>query len=121
MTAKLTVDDKSLDLDIVEGTEQERGLDIGKLRAETGIVALDPGFVNTGSCQSAITFIDGPQGVLLHRGYSIEDLAAHSTYLELCFLLLNGNLPDGDQMASFERAVKGQWMLHEKLKNFFLG
>jgi len=120
----VTSDDGELieiDLPVLVPTMGPPVIDVRTLYARTGLFTHDPGFTATSSCESAITYIDGPKGVLLHRGYSIEDLAAHSTYLELCFLLLNGNLPDSEQMSAFERAVKGQWMLHEKLKNFFLG
>ncbi|MBS0000666.1 MAG: citrate (Si)-synthase, partial [Cyclobacteriaceae bacterium] len=91
--AELHVDGKIYQLPIVAGTEDERGLDISKLRAESGLITLDTGFKNTGSTQSAITFLDGEKGILRYRGYPIEQLAEQSTFLEVAYLLIYGQLP----------------------------
>ena len=90
--AKLEVDGKALEMPIIRGTENELGLDIGRLRRETSCVTLDEGYVNTGSTTSAITFLNGEEGVLRYRGYPIEQLAAHSEYMEVCYRLLYGEL-----------------------------
>ncbi|MEQ9168222.1 MAG: citrate/2-methylcitrate synthase, partial [Fulvivirga sp.] len=87
-TAEIKFEDKSYSLPIVEGTENELGIDIAKLRAESGLITLDPGFKNTGSTESAITFLDGEKGILRYRGYSIEELAEKSTFLEVSYLLI---------------------------------
>src|SRR5688572_19740156 len=91
--AKLTAGDKSIELPVVVGTEEERALDISKLRAATGYITLDEGYVNTGSTTSAITFLDGEEGVLRYRGYSIEELAEHADFIEISYLLMHGELP----------------------------
>ena len=93
-TAKFIIDGKEYEFPVIEGTEGERAIDISKLRAQTGYITMDPGYANTGSCQSSITFIDGEKGQLLYRGYSIDKLAENCTFLETCFLLLYGDLPD---------------------------
>src|SRR5690242_2904590 len=97
-SATLTVGDKRIDLPIVVGTENEVGIDIGKLRAETGAITLDPGFGNTGACESAITFIDGDAGVLRYRGIPIEQLAEKSSFIEVAWLLIFGRLPKKDEI-----------------------
>ncbi|MBL4824124.1 MAG: citrate (Si)-synthase, partial [SAR324 cluster bacterium] len=97
--AKLSLPDgQSLELPVLSGTENEKAIDISKLRAETGYITLDPGFVNTGSCESAITFLDGEKGILQFRGYPIEQLAAESTFLEVAYLLIHGELPNKTQL-----------------------
>lgn len=111
----------TLDLPAVPATEGESGLDVSKLLSTTGDVAYDPGFVNTASCTSAITFIDGDQGILRYRGYPIEQLASQSTYLEVAHLLIYGELPTVDELASFTGWIGKHTMLHEKLKRFFEG
>ena len=93
-TAKLEVNQKSVDLPLIKGSEGEIGIDISKLRSQTNVITLDPGFVNTGSCESGITFLDGEKGVLRYRGYPIEQLAAKSNFLEVSYLLIYGELPD---------------------------
>ena len=92
-TAKLDIDGKVLELPVVEGTEQERGLDISNLRSATGYITLDDGYGNTGSCQSAVTFIDGDKGILRYRGIPIEELAEKSNFVETAYLLIYGHLP----------------------------
>lgn len=110
-----------LPLHTVEGTEQPNGLDIGKLLATTGEVTYDPGFANTASCSSAITFIDGAAGILRYRGYPIAELAASSTFLETSYLLIYGELPSTDQLEQFTDQIKNHTLLHEDLKSFFSG
>ncbi|MFM9134321.1 MAG: citrate synthase [bacterium] len=110
-----------LPLETVPSTIGESGLDIGRLLATTGDVTLDHGFVNTAACRSAITYIDGDKGILRYRGYPIEQLAEHSTYLETAFLLIYGELPTADELASFKVLIKHHTMLHEDLRRFFDG
>jgi citrate synthase len=119
-TAELRCDGKTIELPIVRGSEGEQAIDISRLRATTGLITLDPGFANTGSCQSAITFINGEEGILRYRGYSIEDLAEQSTFLEVCHLLINGELPETtSQLNAFADDVTRHTMLHEDFKHFF--
>ena len=96
-SAKLTVADKAVDLPVLKGTLGPDVLDIRKLYAETDNFTYDPGFTSTASCESKITFIDGDKGILLHRGYPIDQLAENSTFLEVCYLLLNGELPSAKE------------------------
>jgi len=118
--AELRCDGKTIELPIVRGSEGEQAIDISRLRATTGLITLDPGFANTGSCQSAITFINGEEGILRYRGYSIEDLAEQSTFLEVCHLLINGDLPQTtNQLTAFADEVTRHTMLHEDFKHFF--
>ncbi|HED64743.1 MAG TPA: citrate synthase [Planctomycetes bacterium] len=118
-TAQLTIDGKTFDLPIIEGTEGERGIDIRKLRSQTGVITLDAGFANTGACKSAITFIDGEKGILRYRGYPIEQLAQHSTFLEVSWLLLHGELPSKAELEEFTREVTLHTMLHEDYRRLF--
>ena len=108
-------------LPTVAGSEEPSGLDISKLLASTGQVTLDPGFVNTASCQSAITYIDGDAGILRYRGYPIEQLAEHSTFLETSYLLIYGELPQADDFAKFVDRIQRHTLLHEDFKAFFSG
>ena len=105
----------------VAATDGNDGLDISKLMSTTGAVALDGGFLNTASCSSAITFIDGDEGILRYRGYPIEQLAAQSTFSEVSYLLIYGHLPSADELTAFETNVKRHTMLHEDLRRFFDG
>ncbi len=111
----------SLPLDAVEGTEDPAGLDISKLLSTTGRVTFDPGYGNTAPSVSAITFIDGDEGILRYRGYPIEQLAESSTFLETSYLLIYGELPTATQLEEFEQAIKTHTMLHEEFKSFFAG
>ena len=120
-TAKLTYGDKTLDLKVIEGTEGEKAIDVAPLRAKTGLITYDPGFMNTGSCQSTVTFIDGDKGILRYRGYPIEELAEKSTFLEVSYLLLNGELPSAQQLDAFKRDIVYHTMLHEDIKRFYSG
>jgi citrate synthase len=120
--AKLhTPDGKQIELSTIVGTEDERGLDIGKLLSDTGYVTLDEGFVNTGSTTSAITFLDGDKGILRYRGYPIEQLAAKCSFVEVSYLLLYGELPTQQQLAEFENNLKLHTMLHEDIRAFYSG
>ena len=118
-TATLVVDGKSIELPVVEGSEGERAVDIRKLRSETGIITLDPGFANSGACRSAITFIDGEKGILRYRGIPIEELAEHSSFLEVAYLLIYGQLPSASEFDSFAGSITTHTMLHEDFKRFF--
>ncbi len=120
-TATLNVDGKTFELPIVEGSEGERALDISKLRSDTGLITLDHGFVNTGSCQSSVCFIDGEQGILRYRGYNIEDLAEKSTFVESAYLLIYGKLPTKDELAAFSTGLTRHSLLHEDMTHFFSG
>ncbi len=120
-TGKLTLGDKSYSFPIYDGTIGPEVMDVSKLYAETGIFTYDPGFTSTGSCESKITYIDGDAGVLLYRGYPIEDLAEHGDFLETCYLLLYGELPTASQKADFVDRVIHHTMVHEQMSRFFQG
>lgn len=112
---------EELDLPVLPGTHGPSVLDVRGLYARSGFFTHDPGFTTTSSCESAITFIDGDAGVLLHRGYTIEQLAAQSTYTEVCYLLLNGELPTAEQLEGFEAKLTNHRMVDEKFRRFFDG
>jgi citrate synthase len=118
-SATLTHKGKPVTLPVVMGSEGESAIDIQKLRATTGLITLDPGFGNTGACRSAITFIDGEQGILRYRGYDIAELAEKSTFLEVAWLLLYGELPTRGELGSFTDEVTRHTMLHENFRRFF--
>ncbi|OSP56267.1 citrate synthase [Pseudoruegeria sp. SK021] len=120
-TATLSFGGKTLDLPIYTPTLGPDVIDISKLYAQGDVFTYDPGFTSTAACESTITFIDGEEGVLLHRGYPIDQLAAESHYLEVCYLLLYGELPTGAQLEDFEARVTHHTMLHEQMRNFFSG
>src|SRR6476659_730703 len=111
--ANLHLDGKDLALPIIVGTEDERAIDISKLRGETGYVSLDPAFVNTASTTSAITFLDGEKGILRYRGIPIEELAEQSTFVETSYLLIYGHLPNADELKSFSTLLTRHSMIHE--------
>ena len=117
--ATLQYDGGSLKLPLVEGTEGEKAIDIQQLRNKTGLITLDPGLGNTGACRSAITFIDGEKGILRYRGYPIEELAEKSTFLEVAWLLIHGELPSLRELESFRRQITHHTMLHEDFGRFF--
>ena len=119
--AKLTVGDQEIDLPIIEGTEQERGLDIGKLRGTTGLITLDEGYVNTGSTKSAITFLNGELGILRYRGYPIEQLAAECDFIEVAYLLIYGELPTAEELEKFRSRLRRHTMIHEDMRQFYDG
>lgn len=114
--ATLSFNDKSIELPLIEGSENELGVDIKSIRTETNLITLDPGFKNTGSCQSAITFLDGEEGVLRYRGYDIEDLATNADFLEVAFLLIFGELPNQEQLEKFLTDIKEESYIDEDLK-----
>jgi citrate synthase len=118
-TAELRVGDQTIELPVVVGSEGERAIDISSLRSKTGYITLDPGYGNTGSCRSAITFIDGEKGILRYRGYPIEELAEKSTFLEVAYLLIYGELPKSDQLEYFTESIRRHTMIHEDFKRFF--
>jgi citrate synthase len=116
-----TPDGDTLDLDVADVTEGAKGANISKLLAQTGMVTFDPGFANTASCTSEITYIDGDAGILRYRGYPIDQLAKDSTFLETSYLLIYGDLPNSDELAAFEERIRRHTLLHEDLKRFFEG
>ena len=117
--AKLAHDGSSVELPVVTGTEGESAVDIGRLRAETGLITLDPGYGNTGSCTSAITFLDGERGILRYRGYPIEQLAERSTFLEVAYLLIYGELPTRAELEAFVDEVTRHTLIREEMRHFF--
>ncbi len=119
--AQLKIGDKTYDLPIIEGTEGEKAIDISKLRDQSGYVTLDIGYKNTGATQSAITFLDGELGILKYRGYPIEQLAEKSTFIEVAYLLIYGNLPTAEQLKSFQYEISRHTLVHEDMKKFFDG
>lgn len=114
-------DGKTSELDVLEGTHGPGCIAISDLYKKTGHFTYDPGYGATGSCKSAITFIDGEKGVLLHRGYPIEQLAEKSSYLEVCYLLLNGELPNKSEFGEFADTIKTHTMVHENIRDFING
>ena len=119
--AKLTLNGTTYDLAVMSPTAGPDVIDIRKLYGQANVFTYDPGFTSTAACDSTITFIDGEAGVLLHRGYPIDQLASQSHYLEVCFLLLNGYLPNAAELEEFESLVTNHTMLHEQMVNFFRG
>jgi citrate synthase len=117
--ASLRVGDREIELPIVPGTDGDDGIDIGRLRGETGLVTYDPGYGNTGACTSAVTFLDGEEGVLRYRGYPIEQLAQHSTFLEVAYLLIWGELPTQEQLTRFTNEVTHHTLIREEMRHFF--
>lgn len=120
-TAKIQLPEMSVDLPIIEGSEGEKAIDIATLRAKTGYITIDPGFMNTGSCQSGITFIDGEKGILRYRGIPIDVLAEKSTFLETSYLLIYGRLPTQTELDAFTKRVRKHTMIHEDIKRFYDG
>jgi len=120
-SAQLKIGDKIYDLPIIEGTEGEKAIDISKLRDQSGYVTLDVGYKNTGATQSAITFLDGELGILKYRGYPIEQLAEKSTFIEVAYLLIYGDLPTAEQLAAFQYEISRHTLVHEDMKKFFDG
>ena len=120
-SVKLNAAGKDLDLKVLSGSVGPDVIDIRKLYAQTGMFTYDPGFTSTASCDSAITYIDGDEGVLLHRGYPIGQLAEKSTFMEVCHLLLNGELPTKDELDKFSYTISRHTMLHEQLATFYRG
>ncbi len=119
--ALLMYDGQQIELPVVVGSEGERAIDISQLRAQTGLITLDDGYGNTGSCVSNITFIDGEKGILRYRGYPIEELAEHSTFVETAYLLIFGELPTTRQLADFEDLLTRHQFIHEAMRHHFEG
>ena len=117
--AKLELDGKIYELPVVVGSENEKAIDISKLRQETGYVTLDTGYKNTGATMSAITFLDGENGILRYRGYPIEQLAEKASFIEVCYLLIYGELPNAKELEQFESSIKKHTLVHEDVKQFF--
>jgi len=124
-SAKLTLNiagkEQTVDLPVVVGTENEVAIDIRNLRQQTGVITLDPAYGNTGSCTSAITYIDGDAGILRYRGIPIEQLGENSTFVETSYLLINGRLPNKDELADYSRKLTMHSLIHEDMKHFFDG
>ena len=120
-TATLEYNGKSLALPVVTGSEGEVGIDVSQLRAKTGAITMDPGFGNTGACKSSITFIDGEKGILQYRGYPIDELAEKSSFLEVAWLLIHGELPTSTQLKEFQELITVHTMVHQDFNRFFEG
>ena len=120
-SATLSYKNKNYELPMFSGTEGPDVMDIRKLYADADIFTYDPGFTSTASCESDITFIDGDKGILLYRGYSIEQLAAHSNFLEVCYLLLHGELPNKKEAAAFDHSITMHTMVHDQMSTFYRG
>lgn len=120
-TVKIIVDGKEFEYPLITGSEGERAIDVAKLRAETGLITMDPGYVNTGSTKSAITFLDGEKGILRYRGYPIEQLAEKSNFMEVAYLLIYGELPGPSEYDEFKHMITYHTMIHEDLKRLFEG
>ena len=119
--ATLEIDGKKYEFPVIIGTEDEVAIDIEKLRSETGYITMDPGYKNSGSCKSDITFLDGEEGILRYRGYSIEDLAGKANFLEVAYLLVFGELPTADQLHQFEEDIRKHTLVNEEMKKIVEG
>lgn len=117
--AQLDLGDRKIALPIFTGSEGERAIDIRKLRTDTGLITYDPGFVNTGACESSITFLDGEKGILRYRGYEIQDLAEHCEFIEVAYLLIHGKLPTKAERQRYAKLLNRNSMLHEDMQAFF--
>ncbi len=117
--AKLIFEGKTYRLPVIEGVRGERAIDIRALRDDTGLITMDPGLANTGICRSSVTFVDGEKGILQYRGYPIETLAEHSTFVETAYLLLHGDLPTRDELSLFSRRLNESSLIHEDMRHFF--
>ncbi|RYD79088.1 MAG: citrate (Si)-synthase, partial [Sphingobacteriales bacterium] len=120
-TAILELDGKKYEFPVIVGSENEVAIDIDKLRGATGAITMDPGYKNSGSCKSDITFLDGEEGILRYRGYSIEDLAEKSSFLEVAFLLIFGELPTPNELEKFENDIRKYTLINEEMKNIIDG
>lgn len=118
-TARLILNGTEYELPVVEGSENEKAIDISKLRAQTGYITLDFGFKNTGSTKSAVTFLDGEKGILRYRGYPIEQLAEKASFLEVAYLLVHGDLPNKEQLGFFSESISHHTIVHEDMKRFY--
>jgi citrate synthase len=120
-TAKLSCGEAEVELPVIVGSENETAIDISKLRGTTGMITLDEGFVNTGATTSSITYLDGEKGILRYRGYPIEELAAKCDFVEVCYLLIYGELPNAGELEEFRNAIRRHTMLHEDMRSFYNG
>ncbi len=120
-SAKLSYKGQEFEFPVITGTEDESAIDVGKLRDVTGLITLDPGYKNTGATKSAITFLDGEQGILRYRGYRIEDLSKKSTFLEVTYLLIYGELPTQSEYDKFTREITLHTLVHEDIKKILAG
>ncbi len=120
-SATLSYDGSTYDFPIIEGSEGERAIDLRKFRAQTGLVTFDPGFANTGACRSGITFINGEEGILSHRGIPIEEIAERASFLDMAYLLIYGRLPTASELDTFLGEINRHTMLHEDIKHFYRG
>jgi len=118
-TAQLTIEGNVYTLPIMEGTMGEKAIDIGNLLKETGYITMDPGYKNTGSCTSTITYLDGKEGILRYRGYDIEDIANNCSFVEVCYLLLHGDLPNEEELRLFKSLIERFALIHEDMIHFF--
>jgi citrate synthase len=118
-TIKLVYGNREYELPVVEGSEGEKAVDISQLRANTGLITLDPGYANTGSCTSAITFMNGEQGILRYRGIPVEELAEKATFKETVYLLINGRLPNRDELTRFSILLNDHSLVHEDMRSFY--
>ena len=118
-TAKIEIGGKTYEFPVITGSENEKAIDIKTLRGVTGCITLDPGFKNTGSTTSAITYLDGENGILRYRGYPIEQLAEQATFLEVAFLLIYGELPTETELVNFKKSITNHTLVHEDMKQFF--
>jgi len=119
--ATLEIDGNQFELPLIVGSENEGAVDISKLRDASGLITLDPGYKNSGSCKSEITFLDGELGILRYRGYSIEDLAEKSNFLEVSYLVIFGELPTAEQLYQFEEDIRKYTLVNEEMKNIIDG
>ncbi len=117
--AKIIIGDKTIELPVVEGSEGEKAIDIRQLRQKTGYITLDPGFANTGSCTSDITFMNGEEGVLRYRGIPVQQLAEQASFVETAYLLINGRLPTRDELSRFSELLNEHSLVHEDMHLFF--
>ena len=120
-TAILELDGKKYEFPVIVGSENEVGIDINKLRDLSGAITMDPGYKNSGSCTSEITFLDGEEGILRYRGYSIEDLADKADFLEVAYLVIFGELPTKAQLSQFETDIRKYTLVNEEMKNIIDG
>ncbi|HKU44661.1 MAG TPA: citrate/2-methylcitrate synthase, partial [Polyangiales bacterium] len=120
-TAKIIFEGKEYELPVIEGSEKEKAINITDLRKQTGLITLDPGYGNTGSCTSSITFIDGDKGILRYRGYPIEQVAERARFTEVCYLLIYGARPNGEQLKQFRDKMNRHTLIHEDMKKFYEG
>ena len=119
--ANITLEGKTYECPVITGSENEKAIDISKLRAQTGYITIDTGFKNTGSTKSGITFLDGEKGILRYRGYPIEQLADQAEFLEVAYLLVYGNLPSKEEFLAFKESITHHTLVHERYEAIFRG